>query len=205
MDCSPPGSSVHGISQARILEWVAMPFSRGSSWPRSNPYLLCLLHWQADSLPLQRLGNPSTPVLWHSEPTAPQNSDATLGDAEEADVSWLVKFLPPRDSHYKLYSVPEKQRKVLDHFILPEIQVPCTNMTFGHIIIRSRVHNLYLLPECILCHTGPNTPERRIQSRNPVFKSIAQWSLMRMKRESQSHDGRSKQGPGVLAATLALF
>ena len=28
MDCSPPGSSVHGISQARILEWVAVPFSR---------------------------------------------------------------------------------------------------------------------------------------------------------------------------------
>ena len=34
MDCSPPGSSVHGIFQARILEWVAMPSSRGSSWPR---------------------------------------------------------------------------------------------------------------------------------------------------------------------------
>ena len=36
MDCSPPGSSVHGILQARILEWVAVPSSRGSSWPR-NP------------------------------------------------------------------------------------------------------------------------------------------------------------------------
>ena len=34
MDCSLPGSSVRGISQARILEWVAIPFSRGSSWPR---------------------------------------------------------------------------------------------------------------------------------------------------------------------------
>ena len=34
MDCSPPGSSVHGILQARTLEWVAMPFSRGSSQPR---------------------------------------------------------------------------------------------------------------------------------------------------------------------------
>ena len=31
VDCSPPGSSVHGILQARILEWVAIPFSRGSS------------------------------------------------------------------------------------------------------------------------------------------------------------------------------
>ena len=33
MDCSPPGSYVHGISQARILEWGAVPFSRGSSPP----------------------------------------------------------------------------------------------------------------------------------------------------------------------------
>ena len=34
MDCSPPGSSIHGIFQARVLEWVAISFSRGSSWPR---------------------------------------------------------------------------------------------------------------------------------------------------------------------------
>ena len=34
MDCSPPGSSVHGILQAKILEWVAMLSSRGSSQPR---------------------------------------------------------------------------------------------------------------------------------------------------------------------------
>ena len=33
-DCSLPGSSVHGIFQARVLEWVAISFSRGSSWPR---------------------------------------------------------------------------------------------------------------------------------------------------------------------------
>ena len=36
LDYSPPGSSVHGILQARILEWVAIPFSRGSSWPRDQ-------------------------------------------------------------------------------------------------------------------------------------------------------------------------
>ena len=39
MDCSPPGSSVHGISQARILEWVAIPFSRGPSWPRDRTWV----------------------------------------------------------------------------------------------------------------------------------------------------------------------
>ena len=36
MDCSPPGSSVHGILQARILEWAAMPSTRGSSHPRDQ-------------------------------------------------------------------------------------------------------------------------------------------------------------------------
>ena len=39
MDCSPPGSSVHGILQARILEWVAMPSSRGSSQPRDGTHV----------------------------------------------------------------------------------------------------------------------------------------------------------------------
>ena len=36
MDCSPAGSSVHGLLKERILEWVTMPFSRGSSWPRDR-------------------------------------------------------------------------------------------------------------------------------------------------------------------------
>ena len=45
MDSSLPGSSVHGISQARILEYVAIPSSRGSSWPKDRiPHLLCLQH-----------------------------------------------------------------------------------------------------------------------------------------------------------------
>ena len=41
MDCSPPGSSVDGISQARILEWVAISFTRVSSWPRYQTYISC--------------------------------------------------------------------------------------------------------------------------------------------------------------------
>ena len=49
-DCSLPGSSVHEISQARILEWVAIP----SPGDLSNPGIKCdLLHWQASSLPYE--------------------------------------------------------------------------------------------------------------------------------------------------------
>ena len=42
MDCSPPGSSVHGSLQARILEWVAISFSRGSSQPRDQTEVSCI-------------------------------------------------------------------------------------------------------------------------------------------------------------------
>ena len=48
VDCSPPGSSVRGILQARILEWVAMPSSRGSSRPRDGThvsYISCIGRW----------------------------------------------------------------------------------------------------------------------------------------------------------------
>ena len=41
MDCSPPGSSVHGILQARTLEWVAIPSSGGSSQPSDRTWVSC--------------------------------------------------------------------------------------------------------------------------------------------------------------------
>ena len=62
VDGSPPASSVHGILQASILEWGAMPSSKGSSPTQgSNLCLLCLLHWQAGSLLLV----PPVKPLWH--------------------------------------------------------------------------------------------------------------------------------------------
>ena len=59
MDCSLPGSSAHGILQARILKWVAMSFflTQGSN--------LHLLHWQADSLPQSHLGSPQPTIGLH--------------------------------------------------------------------------------------------------------------------------------------------
>ena len=56
MDYSPPGSSVHGISQARMLEWVAISFSRASSWPRDRIPRLVSPALQEDSLPTEPLG-----------------------------------------------------------------------------------------------------------------------------------------------------
>ena len=59
MDCSLPGSSVHGILQARILEWVATSYSRGSFWPRDRTRVSCnsCLGRQI-LLPLNHVGSP---------------------------------------------------------------------------------------------------------------------------------------------------
>ena len=64
MDCSPPGSSVHGILQARILEWAAMPplLLGIFSTQGLNPSVLRLLHWQAGSLPPAPPGKPPAPL-----------------------------------------------------------------------------------------------------------------------------------------------
>ena len=56
MDCSPSASSIHGIFQARILKWVAISFSEGSSRPRDWTWVFCL---QADSLLSKPPGNPT--------------------------------------------------------------------------------------------------------------------------------------------------
>ena len=45
VDCSLPGSCIHGIPQARILEWVAIPFFRGSSWCRDRIPVFCIAGW----------------------------------------------------------------------------------------------------------------------------------------------------------------
>ena len=80
MDCSPPGSSVHGIFQARILEWAAISYSRVSSWPKNQTCVSCvscigrrvLYHrttWEA--LPFKSTGKPVLmDQLWAVEPGA---------------------------------------------------------------------------------------------------------------------------------------
>ena len=60
MDCSLTGSSVHGILQARILEWIAIPFSRDLSNPGTDPG--CPVS-QADSLPPEPPYDPTIPLL----------------------------------------------------------------------------------------------------------------------------------------------
>ena len=65
MDCNLPGSSIHGILQARILAWVAISFSRGSSPPRDRADVPLSPALQMGSFPLSHLGSPAASSLWH--------------------------------------------------------------------------------------------------------------------------------------------
>ena len=75
MDCSPSGSSFHGILQARILEWVAMPFSRGSSWSRDWTHVSFVTWTGRPILDHQRhLGSPR----WYHGTLLTQNKPLAL-------------------------------------------------------------------------------------------------------------------------------
>ena len=93
MDCTPPGSSVHGILQARILESVAIPFSRGSSQSRDQTRSPAL---QADSLPFEPPGK-IFPTVWQKE---------TKNE--------LSKHIPKETYRMQALSVPSKGSQIMD-------------------------------------------------------------------------------------------
>ena len=94
VDCSQPGSSVHGISWARILEWVAISFSRGSSRPRDRNASPAL--W-VDSLPLIHQGSPQVKV----------NIDRILGKSSR-DFAFSFPFITSLFCHSATNSCSNK-------------------------------------------------------------------------------------------------
>ena len=77
MNCSPPGSSVHGISQARLLEWIAISFSRGSSQPKGQTKISScisrqiLYYWATrEALQCNNMQPLKRPLLWGREGSA---------------------------------------------------------------------------------------------------------------------------------------
>ena len=103
MNCSPPCSSARGISQTRILEWVAISFSRGSSQPRDRTYLL---HWQVDSLPLSHEGSPTAPLLLLSRLVVSDSFGNSWTEAHQASLS--MGF--PRQEHWHGLPFPSAGR-----------------------------------------------------------------------------------------------
>ena len=99
MDSSLPSSSVHGILQARILEWVAMTSSRGSSQPRDQTCIsYCLLHWQVSSLTLEP---PRKPIMEIQSATKKKKWNNVI----------CINMDEPRE-YYTKWSNPNRERQI---------------------------------------------------------------------------------------------
>ena len=112
MDCSPLGSSVHGIFQARILEWVAISFSRGSSRPRDWTQVSAL---QADTLTSEPPGKPrcnTSPLQTQPWITSAQNTVCMLSSVWLFVTLWTVA--PPGSSVYGIM-----QARLLEWVAMP--------------------------------------------------------------------------------------
>ena len=89
MDCNPPGSSVHGILQARVLEWVAMPFSRRYSRQGSNSCLFISCIGRQILYQLSHLDSPGSQPF--KKPVIPESSySATISPKLSAPASILA-------------------------------------------------------------------------------------------------------------------
>ena len=103
MDCSPPASSVHGILQARVPKWVAIPFSRGFSQPRDWTQVFCLagrfftvwatmymdwIHWSKDTEWLDGLKDKTQLYTASRRPTSALKIDTS---SEWRDERWYSK------------------------------------------------------------------------------------------------------------------
>ena len=147
MNYSPPGSSVHGIFQTRILEWIAISFSRG--W---NPNLL---YWQADSLPLchQRSAWRNNQV-WVSEIPSPKGHGQKMAAGLKAPRHlWSVAWAISGTLHLKCVSLFLSYQ--LHAYWIPtpsqslpvrSLDVPCLNMDLKRPLFFSFHHKLPMPP-----------------------------------------------------------
>ena len=100
MDCSPSGSSVHGILQAKILEYIAISFSRRSFWPRDLTWISCVscigrrilyhwatweslcIRWGSSFICFERTRSGSQGLCFEKTPLSPLNGLDTLVESQ---------------------------------------------------------------------------------------------------------------------------
>ena len=147
MDCSLPGSSVHGILQARILQWVAMPSSRRSSQPRDWPQVSLIAggfftFWASRETHQARLY--LTPLLLLLSPPWMFSADPCMLSASQGDLFWVCNL---KQHHCSLFLICYLQAFHLVYFhhqvcivqygrFLPELAVE-----MWQLLLRNRIFN----------------------------------------------------------------
>ena len=104
IDWSPPDSSVHGIFQARMLEWVAISSSRGSSWPRDGAHVSCVsctdrqYHQECQDISLElEYSRAKRPAYGFREIWYSMDFQKKMGEeftSQKDTVSWSTEALP---------------------------------------------------------------------------------------------------------------
>ena len=117
--CDPMSYTVHGILQARILEWVTFPFSRGSSQPRDQTQVSLTL--QADSLPAEPQGKPKNTgvgsLFLYSRSSWPRNWTGVFCAAGRFFFFFFFTNWAIRDAPYTNYTSIKKKSKNLYLFL----------------------------------------------------------------------------------------
>ena len=126
LDCSPPGSSVHGILRARILEWVAILFSRGSSWPRSQTRVSCigrqiLYPWAIGEAPHRDNYQEIRPILLRHQ-NSQKIADLQRVTIYSTNIYWVPICAKPCSEHWEYSSQP--------NLCFYEIYIPTILVTF---------------------------------------------------------------------------
>ena len=119
MNHRPPGSSVHGISQAKILKWVVISFSRGSSWPRDQTHVFCI-----GFIIAKLLGKPPTAMTLKSfrmrEGLGLKNTTRATRKclnkwSREMRTCWMTRW---RKEEHKIFKRPETDYNIIISLLL---------------------------------------------------------------------------------------
>ena len=126
LDCSPPGFPVHGISQARILEWVAISSSRGSFWPRDQTHVSYIAgrFFTAEPSEISFIYNKHTHIYLHTQSGG--RRDACVPDTSCVCLSIAHFFLVCRSRNHTLCGRVKKSSFSSLHMFAVRIMTPNT-------------------------------------------------------------------------------
>ena len=119
MGYSPPGSSVHGILQARILEWVYIPFSRGSFWPRDWTWVYCTAGKFFTIWGTRKINNLFCLYIYNKFPKHKHALNLSMHSLTEYIVDWIRFCSKPVFSYdFLIYKMETKYFKTPSYWMI---------------------------------------------------------------------------------------